>query len=66
MNSNSNKKICIKQKDFEIIKKAKLDTSKEISSKAINKDKLNSISPLDACTCTGNCNGGGGNLILIM
>lgn len=40
---------------FEIIKLAKINISKSISSNAINKDKINSISPLDACTCTGNC-----------
>ena len=51
--------------DIKLIKKAILNFSKEISSNAINEDKLKSISPLDACTCTGNCGGGGGEIISI-
>ncbi len=57
MNTMDNKSNKIKADEnyFEMIKLAKINISKDISSNAINKDKINSISPLDACTCTGNC-----------
>ncbi len=48
-----------KKKEYEVIKKASFSTKQVIETVASNVGKSKFISLLDACTCTGNCGGGG-------
>ena len=53
------------KKNFKVLKKSKLSSKREVEMSVVNIHKTKYISPLDACTCTGNCcGGGGGNGIL--
>ena len=46
------------KRKFKILKKSKLNQKKEVEMSVVNIHKTKYISPRDACTCTGNCNGG--------
>lgn len=48
----------MKNNNFIIIVPAKLDIKKQVELMAKDMHKSEHISPLDACTCTGNCGQG--------
>lgn len=43
------------KKNFKVLKKSKLSSKREVEMSVINIHKTKYISPLDTCTCTGNC-----------